>query len=474
MTARATLIGLAALSLFTRGWCFEVGYRQSPEDAGRPGEWLSGFAANARAAGMAGAATALDGSAAFNTNPAGIVNQKTGEINLLVAPLYSSGQYQSLSVSYPDAHRETIGMGVVSMASGEAEKTDAFGDSIGNFEEQNLAILLAYGRTILDRHLDAGVNFKIVRQAIDGYSATGYGADAGITGSFFWENVRFGAVVHNMVAPTLTLKDTEESFPRFVKWGMSVQFRPLGRPLLFSADMKLKPAQHAFGVEYSPADVLQGPLFLRLGMNAKEYAVGLGIGEEPVSLDYAVSLHELETLHRFGLTFRFGGQKKLESEWERIRRKEAALLEMRHLLQKDFSPNPEKSRADGTVGEPEVAPTTVANKPIPEPARPAKIKEESGDEAFAKAKSFYFAKRYGAAARALERAEALLPEDPDVRVFTEMTRAHLAIDTERYDDARACLLRAVELDPANQEAVLLYGKVKDILEAMGLLKEDNP
>src|SRR5690348_2260666 len=91
-----------ALILPVKTGAFEIADRQNIGSAGTPGEWLTSFSASARYAGLANASTALTGTGSFYSNPAGIVKSRRGELNLMVAPLYSSAQYQVLSASLPN------------------------------------------------------------------------------------------------------------------------------------------------------------------------------------------------------------------------------------------------------------------------------------------------------------------------------------------------------------------------------------
>lgn len=447
------------MAMAQRLWALE-GPAQAKELAGgRPGEWLTAFSASARDAGLGHASTALTGSSAFYANPAGLANnRRSGEVNLMVAPLYSSSQFQAISLSYPTGQRDSFGAGILYLGSGKAEKTDSFGESIGSFEEKNTAFFFSVCRRFFEDRLDSGVSIKMVRQSLADYSSTSYGMDWGLQGRFFWDTLRIGLAVQNLIPPQHRLRNEKETFPTTVRSGASFTGKAFGQPVLMSADVPLtSPDRWALGTEISPLSVIDTPLFFRAGLNHREYTIGLGIGGDLFSIDYALSLHRLEILHRIGITMRFSGQKRLDEEWERLRRKETALKEMKYMIM-------EEKR----IREKEETPTADAEAEkethLAVSAPPQKNAPLSYESQLAKARAFYGAKRYQEAVAILESTAASFPDKSEPQILLSMARAHAAIEAEDYKGARGHLLRVVEMDPDHQEATLLYQRIKDIME----------
>ena len=166
MKAKAVLLLLCLLA--APAPALEVPFRDRPADGGFPGEWLTAFSAGARDAGLGNASTALTGGAAAYANPAGIAGNRSGEAVMMVAPLLFSGQYQAVSVSHPISDHDSLSASFLRLGSGSADKTDALGQSIGSFNEQNYAFLLSYG-LLAAGGISAGATLKTVRQSMGNF-----------------------------------------------------------------------------------------------------------------------------------------------------------------------------------------------------------------------------------------------------------------------------------------------------------------
>ncbi|MCB4756617.1 MAG: hypothetical protein LHV69_06245 [Elusimicrobia bacterium] len=449
---RLVLLVIGCVVVHT-AWAFDVPFRERTADGGFPGEWLTSFAASARDAGLANASTALTGSAAAYSNPAGIIGNQVGEASFMVAPLYSAGRFQSVCVSYPFGQVDTAGLTFLSLDSGMAERTDVFGQSNGGFDEQNLAFLLTYGRRMLEGGLDAGVNLKVLRQSMAGFSATGYGTDVGIQIRPFGEFFNFGLSFQNIMPPSLKLKEDKDKFPLIVKSGAALNLKLFDRSFLLCSDMtspKGGSVRWGFGLEIQPTRSTSLPLFVRFGMNQKEYSMGFGVEKGLMALDYAASFHELEILHRFGVTIRFGNlpslaEDRLRNEWERVRRKETSLKRMKYELGEE---KPDDADA-GTYQR----------------ARQEEGNRKRTEAQWNKALKYYADKHYRECIMTLEEAAPFLDDDIEASVLNAMAHAQVYIEVEDYERALQQLLKAVELNPDHQEAKRLYERVKDIKEA---------
>jgi tetratricopeptide (TPR) repeat protein len=227
------------------------------------------------------------------------------------------------------------------------------------------------------------------------------------------------------------------------------------------------------------------PLFLRMGINQKEYTLGLGIEKDPLVIDYSTSFNELEILHRFGVTIRFGNlptfaEERIREEWERIQKREAALKRLTHEL-KGEKPQKRQDSADidnlrrkaqtlfdeGDYEKAQRIVTLILNERPNDPETVAlekaiqdKQSRDTSEIKFDQAKDFYAAKQYQQCLKIIEKIA------PSVKVNTlkAMAHAQIYLIEEDYKQAAQQLITAVELDPDNQEAQRLYGRVKDLSE----------
>jgi tetratricopeptide (TPR) repeat protein len=225
-----------------------------------------------------------------------------------------------------------------------------------------------------------------------------------------------------------------------------------------------------FAVEMRPfaADT---PFLVRLGINHREYTLGCGVGAGQVSFDYAVAFHELETLHRFGLTLRYNilsdlDEKRIKTERLRALKQEAGDW----LKAGDF----EKSEAavrhivELEESDPD-APLITAQIQKRRAEAQAHIRAAAAKaealRGFAEAKKFYLSKLYRKALDAIEPGLPLLQDNPQAQGIAVMARAHVFLEEGDYPSALEQLSKAVELDPDNREAAVLYKRTKDISES---------
>jgi hypothetical protein len=325
-----------ALALLTvlalgRAEALDVPFRSRPARAGHAGEWTAAFSGDARAAGLADACAALPGAgAAFN--PAGVLTERA-EMSFVVAPLFSGGQFQALSVAQPLSTRDSAGLAVRHLASGEAERTDFLGQPAGTFRERNVAFLLTYGRRL--GALEAGVSMSALNQSLADQAATGVGLDLGAR----WRAGRrwaFGAALQNAVRPRLRLREAADRPAPALRLGWALAFTVQDRACFWTVDSLwlgeagARENRAASGLE---AELVRGtafPLWLRLGVNGREYAAGWGLGRGNFRIDYAAVFHELAMQHRVGVSLRYGvlspfAERRLEERWKEVRRKEAEL-----------------------------------------------------------------------------------------------------------------------------------------------------
>ncbi len=271
--------------------------------AGVPGEWLSRWT-GARTVGLGGANVAYANEAIGAVwNPAGLSRMNQNEVHFETARLFEDTSMNGFSVARPSHRFPSVGLTALSLGSGEFEKTNDLNERIGTFDEGDMAFLFSVSQSVGTR-LALGTNVKVVRQAIDEFDATGWGADLGVLYDVT-PRFRLGMSLMNVVAPGLTLRDTEETFPMEMRGGFSASFLD-GRGV-FSTEFSHVDGP-GFRMRGGSEYWLHPSMALRVGYDDSSPAGGFSYRVQPdMRLDYGLSSHELGTTHRFGISYRFGG-----------------------------------------------------------------------------------------------------------------------------------------------------------------------
>ncbi len=470
---------------------FDVPFRSRAEDAGLPGETLSTLAASARHAGMGNTGVASAGADAAYYNPAGIAGSRIGEMSIMSSPLFEGGQMNALALLYPWANWDHLGFMIYQLDSGEAEKTDSFGQSLGSFSEKNMMFSTTYARR-LRGWLDAGFSVKWVRQSVADEDAGGYGADAGVTLNALQNRVRLGIAVQNLLAPTIKLGTEAESHATNVRAGLQTSVPVFGRMLVMTQDVNAVGGATRWGAGFQ-IDVVElrgSPLFLRWGINQREYTFGLGITQGALALDYAVSLNEIAMMHRFGFTFKYGlfqsfsasaierKRKEMlqeERELDEIKSKleiekkslgeEEKLVEMRARALRLFKDERYEEANKLAYEIMRISPEDPAAKELISQVRVVRERKRVVD-VIASSKELYKQEKYAEVVIRIESNGASMADNHEAMALLNLARARVAIDAERYADAEAALVAVIESDPDNQEAGVLYKRLKEFQKLM--------
>ena len=295
---RTVGIALAAVLALAAGAAFA-----EEENGGAPGSWLSSYV-TARTMGMGGAFVgAADDASAVIWNPAGLAILVPNEVRFETARLFEDTSVNALNFAVPGNKLPSFGLSVVSLRSGEFERTNDMNDPLGTFNEGETAYIFTLARSINTR-IALGTNVKMVRQSVEDFSGTGIGFDAGAVVNVT-PNIRVGASVLNIGGPNITLRDAKETFPMEFRGGFSAAVLR-GRGLVTAE------VDHASG----PGIRFRGgseywvqPMFaLRIGMDDRNPAGGMSYRfAGHYQFDYGVLDHPLGFTHRLGLTYRFGG-----------------------------------------------------------------------------------------------------------------------------------------------------------------------
>ncbi len=273
------------------------------QSGGAPGDWLSRYA-GARTVGLGGAFTAAaDEPLGALWNPAGLSQMSQNQLTFETARLFEGTSINGLSFAMPAGRLPSFGVTLLSLSSGDIERTSEMNEPLGSFGESDFAFLFT-GSKNLNPRLAVGANLKIARQSIEEFDATGFGGDVGLLYDVT-PAVRLGISALNLGGPSLTLREVKEDFPTELRGGIAV--RGLSDRALVTAELNQRSGPGTSlrgGTEFWIHPVMA----LRAGYHDGDVTGGFGITPSPgFQIDYGLQDHELGMMHRIGVSYRFGG-----------------------------------------------------------------------------------------------------------------------------------------------------------------------
>ncbi len=273
------------------------------ENHGVPGDWLSRYA-GARSVGFGGAfVAAMNEPMGVLWNPAGLAMLYQNEVHVEMTRLFENTTVNGVSFAVPARRIPSFGITLVSLSSGEFERTNELNEPLGTFQEGELAMLLTASKAVSPR-LSLGANFKVARQTLEEFDAAGFGVDLGAMADLS-QHVRVGVSLLNVGGPSLQLRQESETFPVEVRGGLALRVLGGRGTLAAEIDQRSGPGatMHA-GSEFW----VHPTMALRLGYDVTYVTGGFSYRmPSGVRLDYGVADHELGMTHRFGISYKFGG-----------------------------------------------------------------------------------------------------------------------------------------------------------------------
>jgi long-subunit fatty acid transport protein len=294
------------------------------ENAGTTG--LTFFKVNysARAAAMGNAYTGLSNDAcAVFFNPAGLVQVKKQQASVTYMNYLDGINCGSISYVYPVDSKTTLAM-FSKMLNATEDKTlideyGQYGGSDGSFGFSDLIFGISVARYVIDI-LDVGVNFKYLRESIDGHTATAAACDLSIMHQTTNKNLKVGIALRNIGKQLsyYTSEEYQENLPTTATVGFNLH--PNDK-LYLTVDI-YRPLNYDYsgrvGVEYQ----IHPLLAVRAGYksNASDwkgggdndafsgmsFGLGFDLSKYKIKLDYAVvSYGDLGYVNQFTLNYLF-------------------------------------------------------------------------------------------------------------------------------------------------------------------------
>src|SRR5262245_48311131 len=177
---------------------------QVAQDAGAPGEWFNRYT-TARTLGLGGAFVAVaDDPLGVVWNPAGLSAMDQNELRFENAKLFEDTSINGIGLAVPGSRLPSFGVTVVSLGSGEFQRTNEMNDPLGTFKTGEIAYLVTASKAFSPRFA-IGSNIKFVQQHVEDFNGTGFGMDVG--GWYVVRpGMRLGASVANLGGPKVSLR----------------------------------------------------------------------------------------------------------------------------------------------------------------------------------------------------------------------------------------------------------------------------
>jgi len=270
---------------------------------GAPGSWLSGYA-GARTLGMGGAFVATaDDAMGVLWNPAGLQWMDQNQVMFENVRLFEDTSINSLSFAVPGSWLPSLGISMISLRSGEFQRTNELNNPLGTFSEGETAYLFSMAKGFSKR-ISVGTSLKLVHQSVEDFSGQGFGIDVG--GIFqVTRALRIGASVLNLGGPSITLRTETETYPMEIRGGAALDVMGGRGRIAAEVDHASGPGARLHGGgEYW----IQPGIALRIGYSEDRATGGFCYRFGPqYQFDYGVADHALGLTHRAGFSYRFGG-----------------------------------------------------------------------------------------------------------------------------------------------------------------------
>jgi len=439
---------------------------------------------SARALGMGSALSAMTGEGdGFYWNPAVLAQLQRNEIQTFHTSLFFDTIYDSAAYLHPLGSAGSFGVAFARVGTDLLSLTAGNQQSLGTFSFEQLQGLAAYGFT-LDGGLDLGAGVKYIRQDSGTSQGDGVGVDLGILYRFArdakafskigLDNLTVGLSMTNLLRPSPKMSLTGDSPARTLRASLAYRIDPSPNDTLWiglEADGPDSGGVTFFrgGVEYG----WNGMVFGRAGFDGVGPTAGAGFRWSGFEVNYAFNQRDLGALHRFSLTYRFGGYKDPLS---------AKRIELLKWVAKSFS----------KPGE--YAPAIQAWKNVlREFPRDGEAKralegllEAQRRDVDAKVKAIKIALAKGdveAALPLISKLQAIDPDNPQAKEFLKQVDRKLLVSTnyvagveaygrEDYQSAVEFLGMVHEVDPKYRDVSFLYTDAQSHLQPLqGMPKE---
>ncbi|MBC8382616.1 MAG: PorV/PorQ family protein [Candidatus Cloacimonetes bacterium] len=279
------------------------------DDPGKYGFQILKIGLSARNAGKADAVIASPGDATILwSNPAAVQISPSSNFCFNHNSYIFDNNIENASLIVRNG-KSSWGLGLTYLDYGMINKTDAQGDTIGEFHPLDIVSSFTYARRITPS-ISLGANLKFIYEKIDTDASYGFGFDIGAIYDSFIKGLNFGMVVQN-IGKSSKLKKESISFPLVFKlgsqylWEMNAEntFTFSGEFAKYSSEgLKAN-----LGFEYGFADMIFSRLGYKINYDEQNVTAGIGIKLNDFNFDYAFTPYQndIGTAHRFSVAYNF-------------------------------------------------------------------------------------------------------------------------------------------------------------------------
>lgn len=284
-------------------------------EGGAPGEFLN-YAIAPRSLAMGKAFTAIaDDIQACYFNPAGLYQLNAQEVMMAHSQLYGA-RLEYVGWALPTRAAGTFGVSLLNFGSEGIDSRTPENHRLDSYSFMENALIASYAYNPW-QSLGFGGSLKLITKNLAQYSGVGLGADVSALLTLP-RPFSFGLVLQNLIQPALTL-DSTDYYPRSLRAGAAVRLVNnrvrLAADLVVTnfADNSRRGLSPHGGIEF---EVLPDMLIPRIGIDANEISLGLGVheawGKMAMGVDYAFLLHyqsdyTLPPTHKVGVFLTFAG-----------------------------------------------------------------------------------------------------------------------------------------------------------------------
>ncbi|MCG2725310.1 MAG: PorV/PorQ family protein [Elusimicrobia bacterium] len=305
------------------------------------------FSPSPRASAMGEAYVSIvDGAYASYWNPAGLAGIEVPGFAATYNKSFEDISHQYMAIVYPLKYGSTIGLNFTRLGMDSFQGYDSEGTETEQIESSDLAVGIAYGRTIFKDEIErpvfsAGTNFKYISEKLADVSANTFGVDLGAIYYFrpdkYWmkkipaQELRVAATVKN-IGPGLKFDKTPYPLPTGFSLGASWHSHPDGsNKLILSLDNTIsndEPYAVSFGAEFTMFQLLS----FRAGYKTAQdigsgIRAGFGFKLSFIDIDYSMASYgELGQMQKLGVSMKFGHSKAEQPLAGKISRVEKAKI----------------------------------------------------------------------------------------------------------------------------------------------------
>ena len=162
-------------------------------------------------------------------NPAMVSDSIQGQVVLNYQPYFAGINRGTAAAVFDLNEGRSILVDTRFIHYGTFDETNTFGERIGEFSGNEVALGVAYAHHFPSKNLFVGVRLNMISSTLAEYNSTGFTADLGLYHTPPSSRYRFGLVARNIGSQLSTYDSVKESIPFSLSFGISneLQYLPL-------------------------------------------------------------------------------------------------------------------------------------------------------------------------------------------------------------------------------------------------------